>query len=239
MELKKRVFLSAEWRYLAMLNYTIDPAVLKPLVPIGTELDSYEGNFFVSVVGFLFLNTKIFGYGIPFHRNFEELNLRFYVRRKTLEGWRRGAVFIKELVPRLAIAAVARTVYGEPYTALPMRHKIERNEDGITLEYGWYRRGGWERIHAHALGQPSTIKTGSLEEFIAEHYWGYSARCGGSREFAVEHPRWQIWNATEAALEADVATLYGDAFAESLSSPPTSTLIADGSPIIVRNAVNF
>ena len=78
-----KVFLTAEWRYLAMLNYEIEPAVLAPFVPQGTELDSFDGKTFVSIVAFLFLDTRIGGIPIPFHRNFEEVNLRFYVRRKS------------------------------------------------------------------------------------------------------------------------------------------------------------
>ena len=234
---KRGAFLTAEWRHLAMLNYAIDPVVLKPLIPLGTELDSYEGQFFVSVVGFLFLNTKVFGCSIPFHRNFEEVNLRFYVRRNTSEGWRRGVVFVRELVPRLAIASIARVVYGEPYTALPMRHRIERSEEGIAVEYGWSRGGRWEGVRAKALGQPSPMKAGSQEEFIAEHYWGYTARPGGCSEYEVEHSPWRIWNALEASLEADMETLYGKAFVECLSARPASAFIAEGSPIVVRRAI--
>ena len=77
-----RPFLTARWRYLAMLNYEVPPEALAPLVPAGTELDSWQGKTFVSVVGFLFLDTRVLGIAIPGHRDFEEVNLRFYVRRK-------------------------------------------------------------------------------------------------------------------------------------------------------------
>lgn len=53
-----RVFLSASWRNLAMLNFTIDPAILKPLIPSETELDLFQNRAYVSVVGFQFLDTK-------------------------------------------------------------------------------------------------------------------------------------------------------------------------------------
>src|SRR5579864_4477520 len=106
-------FLTAEWRNLAMLNYEIDPNLLREYVPAGVELDQWNGHTFMSLVGFSFLNTKVLGLPIPFHRNFEEVNLRFYVRRNTRNEIRRGVVFIKEIVPRWAIAFVARSVYGE------------------------------------------------------------------------------------------------------------------------------
>src|SRR5271154_3596191 len=115
------VFLTAEWRWLLMLNYAIDPAVLRPLVPAGVELDLWQGDALVSMVGFLFLGTRVLGVPVLWHRDFEEVNLRFYVRRETPEGWRRGVTFVREIVPRLAIAVLARVLYNEPYVACPMR----------------------------------------------------------------------------------------------------------------------
>jgi uncharacterized protein len=238
-KVKDRTFLTAEWRNLAMLNYAVDASVLQRFVPPGTELDRYRGDTFVSIVGFNFLNTKVFGCAFPFHRNFEEVNLRFYVRRRVAEGWRRGVVFIREFVPRRAIAFIARTCYGEPYTALPMRHKLERTVEKIRVEYGWRRQGKWESLRAAANGHPKPIEQGSLDEFITEHYWGYTARRATCGEYQVEHPRWQVWRAVEATLEADVSTLYGDTFVESLASSPSSAFIADGSPVAVQHASEF
>jgi uncharacterized protein len=232
--MKAPTFLTADWRYLAMLNYAVEPSVLKPFVPSGTELDSYHGDHFVSVVGFRFLNTKVLGFAFPFHRNFEEVNLRFYVRRQSPEGWRRGVVFIRELVPRRAIAFVACACYGEPYSALPMRHEIDHTPQRIGVQYEWKRRGKWESLYAAAEGQSKPIEQGSLEEFITEHYWGYTADKAACAEYQVEHPRWQVWRAAEATLQADVPTLYGSSFAVSLSSSPASAFIADGSPVVVR-----
>jgi uncharacterized protein YqjF (DUF2071 family) len=234
--MKARTFLTAEWRHLVMLNYAMDAGILKRFVPPGTELDSYRGDYFVSVVGFRFLNTRIFGWAIPFHQNFEEVNLRFYVRRRSDEGWRRGVVFIRELVPRRAIAFVARACYGEPYVALPMRHKIDHTTDGIRAEYSWRREGRWESVVAAAEGAPKTVESGSLEEFITEHYWGYTARGAACSEYQVEHPPWQVWHALTAGFEADVASLYGTLFVESLTARLSSAFIADGSPVVVRQA---
>jgi len=169
-------FLTAEWRYLAMLNYEIDPAVLRPRVPAGTELDRWEGRTFVSVVGFLFLQTRVLGWSVPFHRDFEEVNLRFYVRRKTDDGWRRGVVFIKEIVPRRAIAAVARLAYNEHYVAMAMRHVIETEAGSLAregaVEYGWRSGSSWSRLRVGTVGAPRAPVAGSAEAFITDHYWG-------------------------------------------------------------------
>ncbi len=228
-------FLTAKWRHLAMLNYEIDPKVLQPLVPAGTELDDWHGRTFVSVVGFLFLDTRVWGTTIPYHRNFEEVNLRFYVRRKASEGWRRAVVFVKELVPRMAIAWVARVLYGENYIALPMRHSIGGSDSsGVrTVSYSWWFRGAENRMEVTVCDNGEDVAEGSAGEFITEHYWGYARRRGGrTTEYCVEHPRWRVFEARAARLDCDVAGLYGDQFVEFLRTP-ASAFLADGSEVTV------
>ena len=227
-------FLTAEWRNLILLNYAIDPAVLERRVPPGTELDFHEGTTFVSIVAFHFLKTRVLGVPVPFHRDFEEVNLRFYVRRRTPEGWRRGVVFVRELVPRWAIAFVARTLYGEPYRALPMRNRLSVGTDGIDVEYGLMDRGKWQRVWACGDGAPRPMQSGSIDEFIAEHYWGYTARPSGCSEYEVQHVPWRIWPARDYSLELDVPGLYGQPFVECLAAKPASAFIAEGSPVSVK-----
>lgn len=229
-----RPFLTAEWRHLAMLNYAIDPKILAPFVPDGTELDFHDGQTFVSVVGFLFLRTRVLGLPIPFHRNFEEVNLRLYVRHRSAEGWRRGVTFVRELVPRPAIALVARVFYDEPYLAMPMRHHLAGGADSLTVEYQWRREGRWETLGISAAGESFETATDSHEEFITEHYWGYTKRAVGTSEYQVEHPRWRVRSAQSWSFDADVKSLYGAAFVETLRAEPVSAFIAEGSAIQVR-----
>jgi hypothetical protein len=221
-----------------MLNYEVDRGLLAPLIPQGTELDFFNGRTFVSVIGFRFTRTRVFGCSFPWHRDFDEVNLRFYVRRKAEGGWRRGVVFIRELVPRRVIAFVARTLYGEPYSAYPMRHRLEVADSGIQVEYAWRRNGRWESLRGIGTGKPKEIAVGSQEEFITEHYWGYTARKAGCFKFQVEHERWRAWHGVKAELDADIASLYGDRFVATLSTSPTSAFIADGSPVMVRGPAN-
>jgi uncharacterized protein YqjF (DUF2071 family) len=233
-----RPFLTATWRYLVMLNYEVDPAVLRPLVPRGTELDSWQGHTFASMVGFRFLDTRVRGMAVPLHRDFDEVNLRFYVRGKGPEGSRRGVVFVREIVPRWAIATVARVLYNEPYVALPMRHTVEMSGADTggpgRLEYAWRFQGRWQHLAARTHGVPVASAPGSEEEFITEHYWGYTAqRDGGCAEYRVEHPRWSVWRAEDTALECDVGALYGPAFVPFLRGKPSSAFVADGSEVAV------
>lgn len=231
-------FLTAEWRNLAMLNYEIPPEILQPLVPKGTELDTWNRKLFVSVVGFLFLNTRVLGVSIPFHRDFEEINLRFYVRRHTVNGWRRGVVFVKEIVPRCAIAYAARHLYNENYVALPTGHAIRRKEnspeDIESVKYFWTFQGRENVIEVVTRGSASPFVEGSEEEFITQHFWGYSSqKDGGTVEYRVEHPAWRIWQAKKCHLDCDAENFYGKEFADVLRQSPSSAFLAEGSDVLV------
>lgn len=232
---KLKIFLTAEWKHLAMLNYEVEPTLLSPFVPAGTELDSWNGKTFVSMVGFLFLKTRVLGIPIPFHRNFEEVNLRFYVRRKSEEGWRRGVVFIREIVPRSAIATVARNFYNEPYIALPMSHRIEGPPAAVkSAEYFWRNNERQNALKIVTRGEAKPLCDGSEAEFITEHYWGYnSQRNRATLEYRVEHPRWLVYETSEAKLDCDAAALYGAQFCDSLNCKPSSAFLAAGSMVTV------
>jgi uncharacterized protein YqjF (DUF2071 family) len=237
-------FLTAQWKYLAMLNYLVEPSILQKYVPTGTELDYWNDRLYISLVGFMFLDTRVLGIPIPFHQNFEEVNLRFYVRRKGPEGWRRGVVFVRELVPRWAIATVARVVYNEQYSSMPMRHKLDLNCDTLrmngSVEYGWKFQGRWNCLGAETEGPAKPLSPGSEAEFITEHYWGYAAQKDGSAmEYQVEHPPWQVWDAADAWLDCDADRLYAPEFAAPLGRPPDSAFVALGSPIVVRKGIRI
>ena len=229
-------FLTAEWRNLLMINYAVEPAVLRPWVPRGVELDRWQGQTLVSIVAFQFLNTRLLGIPVPGHRDFVEANLRFYVRRRVGDELRRGVVFVKELVPRPAISLIARLAYNENYATVPMRHHITSMGSKRTrLTYQWQAGGWWNQAAAETTGRPYVPADEAEETFISEHYWGYARQRDGSTvEYRVEHPRWRVWSAANVLFHADVAGLYGPEFEAFLRQPPTSAFVAEGSPVTVR-----
>jgi len=234
------VFLTAAWQHLAMLNYEVDSRLLSSFIPDGTELDCWNGRTFVSLVGFRFVRTKLFGLlPIPMHSNFDEVNLRFYVRRQADSRGnrevRRGVVFLRELVPRRAIAFVARTFYNENYLALPMAHEIRPvGDQDLSVAYRW--RGGkcWNEINLETAGNAELPGDGSEEQFITEHYWGYAAQPGGGCvEYRVMHPSWRVWQSRQSVFEGDGEEFYGKEIAEVLRGQPQSAFLAEGSVVTV------
>jgi len=230
-------FLAAEWRKLIMAQYAVAPETLTPWLPHGLELDLFQSRCYVSLVGFLFDRVRVKGLPIPFHTRFEEINLRFYVTRTEPDGSRkRGVVFIREFVPRRAIAFIARRFYEEPYTAIATRHSIELKPEALSASYTWKLNNRWHSLAVEAAPTSQPIAPRSEEEFITEHYWGYTKRADGTTSaYEVQHPRWQTYPLTSHSIDADFAALYGPAFAHLNHAQPTSVLLAEGSAVGILN----
>jgi len=230
-----RTFLTAEWRKLIMANYVVAEELLHPYLPVGTELDRYDGRCYVSLVGFLFQNTRLKSVPIPFHRTFEEVNLRFYVRHTQSNGERRrGVVFLSELVPRFALSLVANTIYGENYATVPLRHHWEEDGEQRFVGYQWRHSNRWNELRVTAAVDPQPIVADSVEEFFTEHYWGYTNRGAWTSEYEVLHPRWMTYPILQHSIDVDFGALYGNAFASLSEREPESILLAEGSGIEVR-----
>ncbi|MDF2430602.1 MAG: uncharacterized protein JWP44_233 [Mucilaginibacter sp.] len=219
-----------------MLNYEVDPEILKTYLPAATVLDLWQGKALVSMVGFMFFNTSVLGVKWPWHVNFEEVNLRFYVKHFDGKAWKRGAVFVSEIVPKQIIALIANNLYKEHYRALPMRHSITPGDgEHTTYLYEWKLNGRWNKLAGTVSDHFVNIQPGSPEEFIFEHYWGYNGLSSAkTMEYQVEHISWQIAAVKEYIFDADVVELYGKAFDPYLTCKPFSAFFADGSDISVR-----
>jgi hypothetical protein len=237
-----RTLLRAEWRNLAILNFEIDPSVLAPRLPRGLELDRWQDCHYVSLIGFQFLDLRVLGLPVACHRSFDEVNFRFYVRRRTEDGWRHGVVFIKELASCRVVAGGAKVLYNEPYVALPMRHAFEHTPvDGAqfrTVTYAWTSGRRDQSLKLTTASTPLPAREQSAEAFFAERYWGYVVQRNRSvLEYHVERPRWAVAPAFVAELVCDVAAIYGDEFVPFLSARTTSAFFAEGSAVTVSRGV--
>jgi uncharacterized protein YqjF (DUF2071 family) len=231
---KVQPFLTAEWRKLIMANYPVDPNLLRGYLPAHTELDDWKGETYVSLVGFMFRQVRVKGLRVPFHTDFPEVNLRFYVRHRDGGQWKRGVVFINEIVPKPAITWVANSLFQEHYRTLPMRHDDHTEGETLRVRYEWKYRERWNRLAVGAGALPANLDPGSKEEFITEHFWGYTsmdpAHCG---EYEVAHPRWDIHPVKEYDISCDFGGLYGNEFTGLSEQAPASVFLAEGSPIKV------
>lgn len=233
-------FLKAEWRKLIMVNYAINPDLLKTYLPNGVELDFYDGKCYVSLVGFMFLNTKLLGVKVPFHINFEEVNLRFYVKRKVGNEYKRGVVFIKEIVSKPALTFVANTIYKENYQTLPMKHFWEELDGNLKLNYQWKTDNQWNSMEVIAETEKKEIPKDSEIEFIAEHYWGYAkVNDKKTTEYEVKHPIWEFYPILNSKIDVDFRANYGEAFGYLSNEKPVSVFLLEGSAISVENKIVF
>jgi hypothetical protein len=228
-------FLKAEWRNLIMANYEIEPEILKPYLPKGVELDFYQGKCYVSLVGFLFKDTSLFNVPIPFWGSFEEVNLRFYVLRKVDGEIRRGVVFINETVPNKIVAYIANKLYKEHYTAIPTKYHWQIDEKQKQIVYQWKVKNQWNSIKVNALAGKEKMVPNSMEEFIFEHYYGYTkVNDHKSLEYKVEHPSWEINHIKDYRINCDFASFYGESFGVLNNADPSSVMLAEGSAVRVK-----
>lgn len=228
-------FLSARWEDLIMANYAVDPAILQPYLPRGVELDTFQGNAYVSLVGFMFKQTSLFHIPVPFLGTFEEINLRFYVKRVEAGGVKRGVVFINETVPFKAVAWLANKLYKEHYMAIPTKNKITRNTRGKSIRYDWKINKAWNHVSVQAATEPFSMLPGSIEEFIFEHYYGYTKIDDQrTQEYKVNHPRWMVNSVKEFGIHCDFRGMYGEGFAYLQKELPHSVILAEGSPVTVK-----
>ncbi len=228
----KTHFLRAEWNNLIMANFAVPPEILLPFVPAKTELDFFEGDAYISLVGLMFLNTRIFGLSIPYHNNFEEVNLRFYVRHNERGNWTRGVVFIKEIVPRQAVAFFANNLYYEKYITLKMKHFHLENVEYSETGYEWLHQNKWHSFSAKAAKKSTRIRLGTSEEFLADHYYGFS-KYNDTKTYIyqVDHPVWETFKVLDYSIDCDFGSLYGERFSFLNKIAPRTVLMTQGSQI--------
>jgi hypothetical protein len=232
----KTHFLLAEWNNLIMANYVVPASFLLPYVPYKTELDFFEGKAYVSLVGFNLHKTKVLGFSIPMHVNFEEVNLRFYIKHNDHGTWKRGLVFIKEIVPKRAVSFIANNLFREKFATMSMRHF--HNDTGGNLEtcYEWLFKKKWNKISSVTDKRSKKIAEGSCECFFIDHYWGYSKFSKSKTyQYQVEHPAWESLKVLSYSIDCDFGSIFGDEFSFLNNEKPASVLMTKGSEIRLQH----
>jgi len=226
----------ADWRKLIMANYIIDPAMLYPLVPKGTTLDFWENEYYISLVGFMFQKSQLNGIPIPFHQSFEEVNLRFYVKRMEGELQKRGVVFIREFVPKPAVTSIANGLFHEHYETIPMKHVLDLQQDHQRIQYSW-KKNKWHSLEMTTAIESQPLTPGSQEDFFTEHYWGYTQLNDETTlEYFVDHHPWEIYPTRSFSINVDFEMCYGPTFGFLGNKKPTSILLAEGSAIALEKS---
>ena len=228
-------FLSARWENLIMANYEVSPDVLVPHLPRGVELDFYNNKTFVSLVGFMFKKTSLFHVPIPFLGTFEEINLRFYVKRVEGDTIKRGVVFINETVPYKLVAWLANKLYKEHYISIPTRNTVEISNLSQKISYQWKMNKAWNQITVNTAKENEQMLPGSMEEFIFEHYYGYTKiNQQLTQEYKVNHPRWCVNKVADYSIQCDFTAMYGDDFSFLNNQQPDTVIFAEGSEVSVN-----
>jgi uncharacterized protein len=230
------IFLKANWENIIMANYVINPKILVPFLPKGVELDFFNDKCYISLVGFMFKNIKLFNIPIPFFGSFEEINLRFYVKRIDENGLtRRGVVFINETIPYPIVAWMANKLYNEQYTVVPTKHNIVEDKFFKIVEFEWLLNQKWNSIKVQATVASKEMEKNSLERFIYEHYFGYTKISESeTEEYKLQHPSWKVSQVTDYAIDCNFEAMYSKSFSVLNEIKPEAVFIADGSAVAIE-----
>jgi uncharacterized protein YqjF (DUF2071 family) len=229
---RDRPFLTAEWLNVVAITFAAEVEQLRPYLPSGVTIDTLEGAPRVSLVAFEFRRTRVLGLPIPHHIAFPEINLRFYIRHRG----ERGVVFIRELVPRRAIATVAKVLYNEPYRRTPMRSGARPAEDGGVVV--WHRFGRGSSLAVRGAASAVVPETGSAAHWLTDHSLGVGRRRNGETLlYNVAHPTWALREVDDVELDVDFGALYGEEWAWLRDATPSHLSLAVGSPVSVSRPV--
>ena len=227
-------FLRANWENLIMANYEIEPSTLAPYLPKGVELDFYNNKTYVSLVGFMFKDTRLFGLPIPFFGSFEEINLRFYVKKIENRKTKKGVVFINETVPFKIVALLANKLYKEHYISIPTKNSIDITENK-DIKFEWKINDRWNSLAVKSDTNKYKIEQGTIEEFIFERYFGFTKLSDiSTQEYKIHHPKWMTHKILNSHINCDFRSMYGDAFSILNNQTPESILLAEGSQVSVN-----
>lgn len=227
-------FLRANWENLIMANYEIEPSTLAPYLPKGVELDFYNNKTYVSLVGFMFKNTRLFGLPIPFFGSFEEINLRFYVKKIENRKIKKGVVFINETVPFKIVALLANKLYKEHYISIPTKNSIDITENK-DIKFEWKINNRWNSLAVKSDTNKYKIEQGTIEEFIFERYFGFTKLSASStQEYKIHHPKWMTHKILNSQIDCDFRSMYGDSFSMLNNQTPDSIVLAEGSQVSVN-----
>ena len=229
------LFLKANWENIIMANYEIEPSILIPFLPKGVEIDFFNEKAYISLVGFMFKKTKLFNIPIPWFGDFEEINLRFYVVRKENDEIKRGVVFINETIPYRIVAWIANKLYKEHYTVVPTKHEIITENSIQKIKFEWLLNKNWQSIYVESSTKSNFMKKGSLENFIYEHYYGYTkVDENKTEEYKLQHPSWETSEVINYEIDCDFKAMYGNSFSVLNQTKPTAVFIAKGSSVGVE-----
>jgi len=230
----KKIFLEANWERLLSANYVVDPSILQPHIPEGTELELHNGKCYVSLVAFRYSETKLLKIKVPFHQTFEEINLRFYVKRKIeTKEWRSEVAFTKLFFPKRTLTAVAKRIYKENYETYEMQHRWKDDEQFLRTSYG-LNKDKWHRFEVITERKPLRITENTDAFFFSKHYWGTSQIDSRSCTiYEIEHPDWSTYKTIDAAISFDFKHVFGEEFASLTTAQPESIYLFDGSPVTV------
>lgn len=208
----RRSILGQRWTELAYFHWPYDPAEVQRLLPAGVVVDTFDGAAWVGLIPFEMRDVRIGGSPpVPWLGSFIEINVRTYVRD---DIGRRAVWFFSLDVPRLAIVAVARSMFALPYCWAQTEHDVDGDHHRYRMMRRWPRSASaradlrW-RVGAQLEGDDVS----ELDHFLTARWGLLTTRRGRVLHGGVHHERWPLHHVEGVSIDQDLIEAAG------LSSP--------------------
>ncbi len=194
------------WGKLLFMHWRIAVASLRPLIPTGLTIDTYDGSAWIGVVPFTMWGIRAScAPPVPWVSAFHELNVRTYVQRDGVPGvW-----FFSLDANSLPAVLGARAFYHLPY----FHAHIELAQTDETIRYDLRRvrpnpRAEFQATWTCGADLPAA-RPDSLEFFLTERYCLYAAHGAKLYRARIHHRPWPLRHAELSAMHSNMIESHG------------------------------
>lgn len=218
----RRSFTLQSWRDVVFLHWRVDPDVVAPLLPPGTEPDLVDGTTWIGVVGLRMTDLRVGPVPYP---SFLELNIRLY---SCGTSGQRAVVFRAMEASEPVFAAASRSSTRLPYTWAAMRFTHAGRRIGFATRRRLPRPSGtglrFEVEYDAAPHEPSATEAALTARWSLHQRW-----YGPTLRWPVTHPAWPLHRGRLVTWHDE--GLLAAVGLPTLSDPPESVLYSPATTV--------
>lgn len=233
-----KLSISSEFRKVALLNYIVPPEVVEKYLPKYTKPDFYNGNCFISLVGFQVKKLKVSDVKVPLIKDFDEIDLQIYVKRFDGARWVKGVVIISRIFDQPGAATLTNTLFKTNYTSMPTTSEVNETEEGLEVKYSWQLNGKEQSFSVKSNNLAAPYDKDTEAAFILDRSLGF-IKAGEEETFqyTINHASWHLYTVEEYAVDVDFSRQFDPVLNILNTMVPQSVILTEGSTVEIGENV--
>ena len=233
-----KLSISSEFRKVALLNYIIPQEVIEKYLPKHTKPDLYNGNCFISLVGFQVKKLKLNDVKVPLIKDFDEIDLQIYVKHFNGASWEKGVVVISRIFDQPGLAPLTNTIFQTNYISHPSKSEVKEDQHGLEVKYSWQFDGKEQSFSVKSNNLAAPYDKGTEAAFILDRSLGFiRVTEEETLKYPVTHASWHLYTVEEYAVDVDFSRQYDPALNLLNSRIPHSVILTEGSTVEIGENV--